>query len=95
VQQIVRQELQAHGVAGRGVVGSVDLAHPAPADQLAHPVPAGYELARGEPSVTRGPGGRHLTEQDAALRVALPDEPLDGFSGLRRPLAVGIGVGGR
>ncbi|MDA2936778.1 hypothetical protein MYX75_00740 [Acidobacteria bacterium AH-259-A15] len=49
----LRQELQRHGLAELEVVGAVDLAHPAAAEEPDHPVAPGQHGARGVKRASR------------------------------------------
>ena len=70
------QELQRHGLVEAQVVGAVDLAHAAAADQADDAVAAGQHHSRDEPLAARGAprrrvGGRAVGERGGARRGGL------------------------
>jgi hypothetical protein len=51
---LARQKLQRHRLTELQVIGSVDLAHPAPAQQADDSIPLGQHRARQEPTLING-----------------------------------------
>ena len=80
-REILRQEFQRHGLAEAQIVGAVDLAHPAAAEQSDHAVPAVEHGARREsPVIDRArraqPPARRRPRSRAARRTARTTSPV-------------------